>query len=469
MLKAVFSDSVIYGISNVASRAVGFILLPFYARILAPADIGVLDLIQSVGSILTFLFSLEINNAFARFSADCGSDVEKRKTLTATTWASILITNGVGLLVLAMFPLHEWLDDSKYAKLSGLMGYAIMLWAATIFIYTTQNQLRWERRAKAYGTLSFVMASVTVLLGYWQVVIIGAGVKGALFALVCGASSASLMGLFLVFKGLWARPSYSLWSKMAIYALPLLAGNLVMSITQQADRFLITGTLGLDALGEYGIATRFASILQIAITGFQMAIVPIIFAEHGNPKTPEMLRKATSAYSLICGAAIISLATLAPELVSFVASARYVQVAPLVPVLALAVVIFNAYVLFPGLWIAKRTKTIAWINALYGIVTAMLLFLGVHADALMGVALAMVASNLLYLFANYHYSQSEYPVEFDWPVIYIALSGVTICILAVATGMGLVGRMTLLTFCEFTLITLAWRRGFLSTRNFVSV
>lgn len=464
MLKAVLSDSVIYGISNVASRAVGFVLLPFYARILAPEDIGVLDLIQAIGSIVIFLFSIEINNAFARFSVDCGSDVEKRKALTATTWVSILLTNGVGLLLLAMFPLHQWLEGSKFVKLYEFMGYAIMLWAATIFIYTAQNQLRWERRAKAYGALSFVMAALTVSFGYWQVVILGAGVKGALFALVCGTSFASLLGLFFVFKKLWARPSYPLWSKMVVYALPLLAGNLIMTITQQADRFLISGYLSLDALGEYGVATRFASVMQIAISGFQMAIVPIIFAEYENPKTPGMVRNATSAYAVICGAAIMGLALLAPELVSIVASARYESVAPLVPVLALSVVAFNAYVLFPGLWIAKRTKLIAVINALYGIAAVLLLVVGVQVGALMGAALAMLASNLLYLIANYHYSQREYPIEFDWPVIYIVLSGVIICTLTVGTGLGLVGRMVLLTLCEFALIALAWRRRFLTIR-----
>ena len=81
MLKVLASDSVIYGISNIASRAVGFILLPFYARILTPADIGLIDLIQSIGSIFIFIFSLEINNAFARFSADYISDAERKKTL----------------------------------------------------------------------------------------------------------------------------------------------------------------------------------------------------------------------------------------------------------------------------------------------------------------------------------------------------------------------------------------------------
>jgi O-antigen/teichoic acid export membrane protein len=341
------------------------------------------------------------------------------------------------------------------------MGYAIMLWAATVFIYTAQNQLRWERRAKAYGTLSFVMATVTVSLGYWQVVINGAGVKGALFALVCGTSFASLLGLFFVFKNLWARPSFSLWSKMAVYALPLLAGNLIMTITQQADRFLISGFLGLDSLGEYGVAIRFASIMQIAISGFQMAIVPIIFAEHDNPKTPGMVRKATSTYAIICAAAISGLALLAPELVSIIASTRYESVAPLVPVLALSVVVFNAYVLFPGLWIAKRTKQIAVINAFYGIATVLLLFVGVQTGALMGAALALLASNLLYLIANYYYSQNEYPIMFDWYVIYISLIAALLCIIATSINIELLMRVSLLIFCELILFVLAWRRIFL--------
>jgi O-antigen/teichoic acid export membrane protein len=317
MLRALLSDSFIYGVSNVASRAVSFILLPFYARILAPEDIGLLDLIQAVGSIFIFLFSLEINNAFARFSSDCGSDAEKLKTLTSTTWVSILLTNGTGLLLVTMLPLHQWLEGSKLVKLSSYLHYAIMLWAATIFIYTAQNQLRWERRAKEYGFISVVMATFTVSFGYWQVVILGAGIKGALFALACGASVAGSLGLYFVYKKMWARPSYPLWSKMFVYALPLLAGNFIMTITQQADRLLISAYLSLDALGEYGVATRFSSVMQIAISGFQMAIVPIIFSEHGNPKTLVMVRNATSAYSVICGATIIGLAMLAPEPVSY--------------------------------------------------------------------------------------------------------------------------------------------------------
>jgi O-antigen/teichoic acid export membrane protein len=43
MLRTLVKDSAVYAVGTIASRLVGFIMIPVYTRVLTPADYGIIN------------------------------------------------------------------------------------------------------------------------------------------------------------------------------------------------------------------------------------------------------------------------------------------------------------------------------------------------------------------------------------------------------------------------------------------
>lgn len=456
MIKRLFGDAAIYTVSNVLSRAVGFMLLPLYARLLQPNELGQLDLITASGAILNLLIPLEISLAFARFSADTPPDSIERKTVAATTWFSLFITGTTGLAFISVLPLEQWLMSTHAKSLPHIKLLALMFWGVMILQYMVQNHLRWEGKARAYGLLGLVASITTVTSGYLLVMHFHMGVAGALLAMIGGMLVSSLVGVTSLRSAFTVRPSYDLWRKMIAFALPLWAGNIVLVLAQNADRFLIRSVMGLDALGEYGIAARLASVVAIAFTGMQMAIVPLIFAEHAAENTRKMLQQSILLFSLASAAVVAVLGCLAPEIVAIVASERYLHVAPLLPIMALSTVLFGAHVFFPGLWIDKRPNEIAKLNIAYGILIVVSTWLGAWLWNLPGVAAGNLCSSIVYLCLVYRLSQRRYYVSLNYKPIFISIGVAVLSLVLAFLSSSILSRAIILSLFMFGVVITGW-------------
>ena len=73
-IRDLFSDTLIYGAAGVASRAIGFLLLPVTTAILDPKDYGVLGLFGATTSILWLLISLGGSCSLLSFLCRVGPD-----------------------------------------------------------------------------------------------------------------------------------------------------------------------------------------------------------------------------------------------------------------------------------------------------------------------------------------------------------------------------------------------------------
>jgi O-antigen/teichoic acid export membrane protein len=58
MLRTLVKDSAVYAVGTIASRLVGFIMIPVYTRVLTPADYGIIETIVRLIDIIGLLLSL---------------------------------------------------------------------------------------------------------------------------------------------------------------------------------------------------------------------------------------------------------------------------------------------------------------------------------------------------------------------------------------------------------------------------
>ena len=79
LLKRIFSDSIIYGVSSYLSVVAAIFLTPIYTRILLKTDYGAMDIINTWISLVVAILPLGLLNAVVRFYPDFKADPEQRK------------------------------------------------------------------------------------------------------------------------------------------------------------------------------------------------------------------------------------------------------------------------------------------------------------------------------------------------------------------------------------------------------
>src|ERR1700678_3471889 len=86
--------SLIYGLGNVATKAVGFLMVPFYTHYLAPADYGTLEILDLSMSLFGMFLAMGMVSALLRCYAGAKTDEERRKTVST----AFLFVLGTGVL-----------------------------------------------------------------------------------------------------------------------------------------------------------------------------------------------------------------------------------------------------------------------------------------------------------------------------------------------------------------------------------
>ncbi|MCA1572843.1 MAG: oligosaccharide flippase family protein, partial [Chloroflexi bacterium] len=92
MLRAVLHDSVQYALGGLAYKAVALLSVPILARLLVPADLGMLDLAVVVALVVAITGAVGLENALARLDAE--------EPANARLWGSagLLLTLGVAIV-----------------------------------------------------------------------------------------------------------------------------------------------------------------------------------------------------------------------------------------------------------------------------------------------------------------------------------------------------------------------------------
>jgi O-antigen/teichoic acid export membrane protein len=82
MLRTLVKDSAVYAVGTIASRLVGFIMIPVYTRVLTPADYGIIETIVRLVDIIGLLLSLGLAQALLHdLAPDCGGRCHSRSQI----------------------------------------------------------------------------------------------------------------------------------------------------------------------------------------------------------------------------------------------------------------------------------------------------------------------------------------------------------------------------------------------------
>ncbi|MBR5830033.1 MAG: oligosaccharide flippase family protein, partial [Tidjanibacter sp.] len=154
----------IYGISSVVARLLNYLLVPYYTRIMSPAEYGIITDIYALIPFALVVLTLGMESGYFRFAAKAES-AEERKKVYSTTWGAVLTAATIFLAIVLIF------NDG----ISSAQGYSgrpyVWITGAIIFLDVAGAipfaRLRQEGKALRYVTIRLISVIVNIGLCLW--------------------------------------------------------------------------------------------------------------------------------------------------------------------------------------------------------------------------------------------------------------------------------------------------------------
>ena len=418
MLKSLFKDTAIYGLSSIVGRFLNYLLVPLYTAKIAASSggYGVISEVYSYVALLLVLLTFGMETTFFRFINKEGAHPHRVYSTTLGT-VGIVGLSFVGIVFLFLDPIAQSLNYADHPEYIWMMAtcVAIDAFQSIPFAY-----LRYQKNALKFAFLKllFIVLNIVGNLLYFVLLPLYFDYTlevGYVFAinLVCTASITlffyrELTGFPFVFDR-------SLLRQMLKYAWPILVLGIAGILNQTADKMLyphlVEGEAGRVQLGIYSASVKIAMIMAMITQAFRYAYEPIVFGRGGAQDMGKAM-KFFMIFTLLAFTMVVAYL----DILKYIIAPDYWEGLRVVPIVMVAEILMGVYFNL-SFWYKLIDKTIwgAWFS---GVGCAVLIAVnvifvpqyGYMACAWAGVAGYGVAMLLSY-FVGQKYNPVNYPLK----------------------------------------------------------
>lgn len=458
MIKSFIKNSAIYTIATVLTRGIAIFLVPIYTRYLTPAEYGIIDYFMILASIINLTIALEISQAVARYYQDAAGMKEKR-SYVATAFLFTIFVYVLYFLISFIFSnefAYLFLDDENMSILFIIASGAI---ATNGIFYFVQNQLKFEIRPKDFAVVSIVNVIVLASVAIYLLVIAGLKVESIFIAQIIANILASILGVYMARKSYGFLFVYEKFKEMISFSYPLVFSGVAVFIAIFIDRIAIKDLLGLDELGIYGVAYRFAAVASLVMIGFQSSLTPLVYKHYKEPNTSKDISKIFNIFSIFALFVVAGSIIFAKEMVILFTTEAFYSSHSLIAILVLVVFFSNMYIFAPGIGIAKKTKLTAMITIISAILNTILNYTLIPIFGLKGAAYASLISAIVAFFMYLLLAYKYYPIPYKTKELFLSFIFVLICsygILSMFDEINLISIITKIVFLLFIFVCIGF-------------
>lgn len=265
-LGGLFKNSAVYLLGNLASRIVGFLAIPIYARFLSPSQYGIIELIELSTQVVAIAFGMQsIGTVMTRLYHDQTTIGQKNEVvstgLIATALVSALVAVGAVLMAppLAQAILHS-ADNTPLLQ----AAFAAMFFSNLVEVILVYERIR--EHARFFFFYSMIGLLLTLSLNIWFIGYLGAGVWGFVSSKLIVTGLGSLYLLWRAFRAVGWNWRRSLVRPFFRLGLPLSIASISFFSIHFSDRFFLTAEVSLADLGRYALAYRFAFLVSVLVS-----------------------------------------------------------------------------------------------------------------------------------------------------------------------------------------------------------
>jgi len=418
-LKRLVTTGAAYQFGDILAKGLALLTLPLYTRHASPEAYGAAETLLTAVILVSILLRVGVGEAFIRFYFD-DHDIERRERIARTATATVAWTTTLASVVAVAFagPLSKLLLNLSHPDPLLLDCAVVGLWAFTN-LEMAYAQLRVDERARAYIYASGANVLMTVAFTVALVVFADQGARGLLLGNF-GASAVVVLGLWWVLRRrVSLRVRIGDLRAMLRFGLPTVPADASVYALQVADRFYLFRVFSRAAAGDYAIAIKLATVVFVAVRGFQYAWPPLAYSIDSDEEAARLYSVVTTYYALATGAVVCAVGLLGRWMVRLLAEHRYFDAYKALPWLALGWALYGLYLVFVAIAGRARVTSRNYPAGAAGLAVnvALLLALVPAGGAGLGIAgagLALCGAYLAMLLVMYALTRSLFKVGFEW-------------------------------------------------------
>jgi O-antigen/teichoic acid export membrane protein len=369
MLRDFLKEGSIITLASVATKGVSLLLIPFYSAYFSTTDYGILDTLTVFGGFVNAILSLQIGQGVGRYLADERLSEEEKKKISSTGINLIILfyLAGTGILIATATFWTNWLEENEEIT-NTIFRLSIASIAINALFYQLGINLRFKRKTKLFALTNFLHALLNIALTYvfvsqWQI-----GIEGIFYA------SLAVAPLIVIMQFVFARNDYRLFigrdetMKLLRFSVPLIPAAIAYIILELIDRFFLKNYFGFSEVGVYGMGARFSSVLYLIITGFSMALAPLVYEKHSQDITKRKLNKLIRYYFLLGTVSVLLLGLFSFETLYLFTNEKWYEARYVMPLLYSSVFFSGLGMFSVGVHLSGKT----WYSSAVVIASALL-------------------------------------------------------------------------------------------------
>ena len=404
--KSLFKHSGNYLLASLASKALSFVSIPVYTRLLSLEDYGIVNVFMSLVSIVAVFLTLSSEVSISRYYYDAKDTMDfKRFVGTSVRITSIILVITTVLFILGLNFIADMVCLPKRLTLC-LVPVALFYITNSIFtqIYNPQMQSRKIAIVSSVQSYSaFAISIVCILLideeryyGY---------IYGNLIAMI-------LLGGYIIHQ---IKPFYTnCFDKQYVpyilkYCLPYIPDALSGIVLAQFSKIFIGSNLGYSMAGSYGFVVNVALLMGIVIQITNNAWTPFLF-RYLNDRD---YKSINNDWNLIWRSTLvvaIGLSLFGNELAILLAKEDFLELMYLLPILVTGYVFHQlAYLYLRNVSYSKKMIWNTFAYVVSGFTLVVLNFFLVPKLHGLGAAVATVTSYIILV--SFAYCVNKYVIK----------------------------------------------------------
>ena len=352
--KDLAKNTAIVSIGKICTQLITFLLLPVYTAVLSNEEYGVVDLLNTLTSLLLPIVTLQIEQGIFRYLIDCRENNEKQIKLI-TTIIRFMIIQSIACIVIFLCVSPFIHNEYKYFLMANLlMG---------IFSSLLLQICRGLGDNATYAIGSFITGAFTVVLNVIFIVAFRWGAYGMLGAT---AISNFICAVYIFLKRKiykYIKPKQfdkTILKEIIKYSVPLIPNMISWWIVSASDRTIISAVIGIAQNGIYSAANKFSGVFTTLYSVFNLTWTESASININSEDRDEFFSKILDFVIRFFGCLCLGTIAVMPFAFNILINEKFAEAYYQIPILILGSV-FNILVSFVGsIYVAKKlTKEIA--------------------------------------------------------------------------------------------------------------
>jgi len=381
--------------TRVAMKLLGVISVAVLARLLTPADFGL------VATASAFTGAVQAISEFS-FELALIRDQKAGRVEYDTVWTMNIVRGAFlcAFLIFASGPMAEFFNDARFQPIVFALAFGSLIDGfSNVHVVDFRKHL--DFRKDFYFLISgrIVAFVVTVCMAFAWV---------DYRALVAGTLAGTLARVIAsyVMHPARSRPTLAAWRDITNFSKWFLINNVVSYVAQRSDAFVISKLRGPEALGVYSVASEIAGLVSTELVAPLNRVLNPGFSKLAQdlPALRAAFLKVLSVTALVTLPAAIGIGVVADPLVRIFLGSKWIEAIPLIQVLVVGHAIYLTFSTFFPVYVATAQQpVIVRSTVLYIVVMVSGMTVGVWYLGPIGAAYAFLGAVLIIFAANVYW------------------------------------------------------------------